>query len=50
MENNEQRIAELEKKTKKLEVVAILHTLTLVLGAVGITTILVDELKGLFKK
>ena len=46
----EERIITLEKKTKQLEVVAILHTLTLVLGAVGITTILVDELKGFFKK
>jgi type IV secretory pathway component VirB8 len=46
----EERISKLEKKTKQLELVAVLHTLTLVLGAVGITTILVDELKGFFKK
>jgi hypothetical protein len=46
----EERISKLEKKTKQLEIVAVLHTLTLVLGAVGITTILVDELKRFLKK
>jgi hypothetical protein len=53
MENNiteEERIALLEKKTKRLELIAVLHTLTLILGAVGITTILVNEVKMIFKK
>jgi hypothetical protein len=46
----EERIIALEKKTKRLEIVSILHTLSLVLGTIGITTILVDELKKMIKK
>lgn len=47
---DEERIVSLEKKTKRLELVAVLHTLTLVLGAVGVTTILVSEIKSFFRK
>jgi hypothetical protein len=47
---NEERLLSLEKRTKKLEIVATLHTLALILGTIGVTTVLVNEIKKLIKK